>query len=101
MKFTRWPHRLATLVVLCLAVLVLVTVETGSSTRPTASASHVVLPGLETGRMRGPGLDLGNHQAATTEGAASGAGTGTGAGVGSGVLKAVPSKTAPPDATDP
>ncbi|GAA4266879.1 BPSS1187 family protein [Frondihabitans peucedani] len=71
MKFRRWPHGLAALIALCIAVLVLVSVETGSVTRPTAATTTRPLPGLSPteppvpGSRGGAGREGEGHQAAT------------------------------------
>ncbi|BDZ49940.1 hypothetical protein GCM10025867_21810 [Frondihabitans sucicola] len=59
MKFRRWPHGLVALVALCVGVLVLVSVETGSTTREAAISSSRPLSGLEVQPARGPGYDVG------------------------------------------
>jgi hypothetical protein len=81
-KFRRWPHGLATLVLLCVAVVVLVTVETGSSGRTpqphvTASALGALTRGVPA---PGFGVPSPRHRHGTAP---------------------TPSRTAPPEASDP
>ncbi|RKR74662.1 hypothetical protein C8E83_1789 [Frondihabitans australicus] len=95
-----------TLVLLCIAVLVLVTVETGSATKPTASSTQASLPfsagshpaplgsGAQTGRSPyGPGT---HGSAARRPTAVAPVNGGDGAGVQ--ITAPVASKTAPPKA---
>lgn len=55
MKLRRWPHGLAALIALCIGVLVLISVETGSVTRPTAASTAHPLPGLSPTEPPVPG----------------------------------------------
>ncbi|AMM20372.1 hypothetical protein AX769_09675 [Frondihabitans sp. PAMC 28766] len=101
MKFRRWPHGIVTLVLLCVAVLGLVSVETGSTGRPPVSTTSGSLPMLGH-RSAGPGFGLhSGGGSGTGAGAGTGAGTGAGAGTRQHRTPPAPSKTAPPDASAP
>jgi hypothetical protein len=82
MKFRRWPHGLATLVLLCAAVVLLVTFETGSTGRPPRPpATASALGALPAG---GPEFEFGMDAAGHAHG-----------------KTPKPSRTAPPEASDP
>src|SRR4051794_5733616 len=55
MTFRRWPHGIVTLLALCLAVVILVSVETGSTVRPTAASTAHPLPGFSPTGPPAPG----------------------------------------------
>lgn len=57
MKFRRWPHGLAALIALCVGVVILATIETGSATRPTALPTGDAGPGFSATQQPGPGYD--------------------------------------------
>lgn len=63
MNFRRWPHGIALLVLLCVGVLILVSVETGSSTRRTATAPTSSFAGFGSTTVPGLGYDPGGRAA--------------------------------------
>lgn len=104
-KFRRWPHGIVTLVLLAIAVLLLVTVETGSATRPTAStSSSASLPFADPTSQPPLGAGIFGHHRPTHAGARRSGAPTTGpapvnGGNGAGVVVSAPhgSKTAPPE----